>query len=259
MGDVIKLANSSTLYLVAAGLVVLVIVEAIFFLVKAWREAIRIGMEKELLKKVATSSATFTLVPSLGILIGVIALAPGLGIPLPWMRLSVVGALHYEGPTANNIAKGLGLGDLSSPRMTGADLSSIVFGMTFGIIWGILFVFLFYKAYAKRIRKVTTEKPEETNFVFNAMFLGLVATYVGDAISQIRYMNLSDGRVRTPNVLPLLAVVVAVLAMHLFTWLIEKKNVKWLENFSFSFAMVLGMIAAVIGQYIFPQWSSFIS
>lgn len=170
-----------------------------------------------------------------------------------------MGALHYESPTANNIAKGLGIGDLPSPRITGADLSSIAFGMTVGIIWGILFVFLFYKAYAKRIRKVTTERPEETNIVFNAMFLGLVATYVGDAVSQIRTMTLKDGSIRTPNILPLLAVLVAVLSMHLFTWLIEKKNVKWLENFSFSFAMVLGMIAAVLGQFIFPEWSSFIS
>ena len=38
---------------------------------------------------------------------------------------------------------------------------------------------------------------------------------------------------------------VSALFMALFTWLTEKKNQKWMESFSLSFSMVLGMAAAI--------------
>lgn len=257
MSEFLSKANSAPMYLLAILLVGLVLAQAIVFLVKSYKEGVREGMSKSVLKKVIITSATFSIVPSFAILIGVLALAPALGLPLPWMRLSVVGALHYEGPTANNIAKGMGLGELPSSAMTGGDFAAIAFGMTIGIIWGALFVLFFFKSYQGTIKKTTGKSPKLFNILFCAMFIGMVAAYVGDAFSQLRTMTLSSGVIRTPNILPLVAMLTSVLSMWLFTWLIEKKNVKWLENFSFSLAMVLGMVAAVVGQFIFPTMSAF--
>ena len=42
------------------------------------------------------SSAVFTIAPAVAILLGVITLSKALGLPLPWLRLSVVGALTYD-------------------------------------------------------------------------------------------------------------------------------------------------------------------
>ena len=39
-----------------------------------------------------------------GILLGVIALSGSLGTPWPWLRLSVIGALHYETSVADAAA-----------------------------------------------------------------------------------------------------------------------------------------------------------
>ena len=208
-------------------------------------------MSGELLKKVVVSSATFSVVPSVAILIGVLALAPALGLPLPWIRLSVVGALHYEGSTANNVAKGLGLGDLPSRLMTSADYASIAWAMTLGIIWGALFIFFFFRMYQGRIQKATGKSPKLSNLLFSALFVGMVAVYVGDAFGNLRSMTLPSGAVRTPNILPVLAVAGSVLSMAFFTWLIEKRKVLWLENFSFSFAMLFGML-------LFPTLSAFV-
>ena len=53
-------------------------------------------MGKEMIKKTVIASVSFSILPSIGIFIGVITMAGLLGIPLPWVRLSVLGALHYE-------------------------------------------------------------------------------------------------------------------------------------------------------------------
>lgn len=258
MGDFLTKANSWPMYLLAMVVVSVVLVQAFVFLAKSYREGIRIGMDRQKLKKVIVTSATFSLVPSFAILIGVLAMAPALGVPLPWIRLSVIGALHYESPTANNIAKGIGLGELPSKLMTGGDLASIAFAMTVGIIWGAVFVLFFFKRYQRGIKKTTDKDPRLFNILFCAMFIGMVSAYVGDAFSKLRTMTLHSGVVRTPNVLPLIAMLTATLCMALFNWLIEKKKVAWLENFAFSFAMLLGMCAAVGGQFLFPTLSAFV-
>jgi hypothetical protein len=256
--DLLAKANSWPMYLLACFVVVFVLLEAAVFLRRAYREGTRMGMSGELLKKVIVSSATFSIVPSIGILVGVLALAPALGVPLPWIRLSVIGALHYEGSTANNIAKGLGLGDLPSTLMTGADYASIAWAMTLGILWGAVFVLFFFKMYQGKLTRATGKSPKLSSLLFSAMFVGMVSVYVGDAFSNLRTLRLSNGSIRSPNILPVFAVACSVVAMVFFTWLIEKKKIKWLENFSFSFAMLFGMAMAVVGQFIFPALSTFV-
>ena len=59
------------------------------------------------------------MLPAVSILLGVIALSGSLGIPLPWLRLSVVGALHYEGNAADIAARAAGMaGGLGSAALT---------------------------------------------------------------------------------------------------------------------------------------------
>ena len=257
MTDFLAKANSLPMYLMAIVIVGAVLLQSVVFLVRALREGKRLGMDMCLLKRIVKSSASFSFVPSVAILIGVLALAPALGVPLPWIRLSVVGALHYEGSTANNIAKGLGLGELPSTLISGGDFAAIAFAMVVGVIWSGLFVLLFYRRYQKKISTVSSGDPKFANILFCAMFVGMVSAYVGDAFSKLRSMTLSSGELRSPNVLYLIAMLVSCLAMALFDRLIEKKNIRWLESYSYSFAMILGMAGAVVGQFIFPSLSVF--
>ena len=41
--------------------------------------------------KIAVTAAIFTIAPAVAIVIGVITLSKDLGVPLPWLRLSVIG------------------------------------------------------------------------------------------------------------------------------------------------------------------------
>ena len=45
--------------------------------------------------------------------------------------------------------------------------------------------------------------------------------------------------------------------MAILSLLIKKKKMDWLENYSFAISMLGGMVASVIGQYIFPSLSLF--
>ena len=93
---IINELNSPVMYLIVGVVVAFVALVCVVFMVRAYKAGIDIGMDKYKLKQTITSSATFAILPSVGILLGVIALAGSLGIPLPWLRLSVIGALHYE-------------------------------------------------------------------------------------------------------------------------------------------------------------------
>ena len=65
--------NSPFLFTVVAIILTMVMAQAVFFLVRAWRQAKKLGIETSKLKSVVKSSAIFTIVPAISILIGVIA------------------------------------------------------------------------------------------------------------------------------------------------------------------------------------------
>ena len=92
--------NSSFMYLLAIVVITFVISQSIYFLVKAWRRGKELGIDTSTLRLVATSSGFFTIAPAVAILLGVITLSNALGLPIPWLRMSVLGSITYELPTA---------------------------------------------------------------------------------------------------------------------------------------------------------------
>ncbi|MFV0411774.1 MAG: DUF5058 family protein [Oscillospiraceae bacterium] len=241
MNNFLAMANSGTMYLIVGVVIVFVTLMSVVFMVKAYREGVRIGMDKKVLHKAITSSAAFSVVPSIGELIGVIALSGSLGVPIPWMRQSVIGALHYETMAADLAAKAAGLPALAAEYMNGSVFVSIIFVMTFGIIWGSVFCIFGLKKYQKKvINKVGSKDSRWGGLLFNAMFIGMVCAFVGAGFAGLR----------SGNFLNLISIAVSAAFMAVFTFLTEKAKQKWLESFAVSFAMVLGMAAAIWGNHI---------
>lgn len=236
MSDFLAKANSGVLYLVAIGVVVFILAQCLFFMVRAYREGLRIGMEKKTMWTAITSSSIFSVVPSIGILLGVIALSGSLGVPLPWIRLTVVGALHYEVMAADIAVKAAGLPALAAEYMTPQVFVTAAFAMTMGIIWGIVFILLAYKQYQKKLKKSTSKDNRWGNILFLSMFIGMTSAYVGSAFADVRRGDFTS----------LIVVIVSGISMYLFTVVIKKFNQKWLENFSLAFSMIIGMAAAVL-------------
>ena len=74
--------NSSFLYVLAVCVIVFVLAQSVYFLIRAYRRGKAIGMETEVLKKTVLSTAVFTIAPAISILLGVVTLSKFLGIPL---------------------------------------------------------------------------------------------------------------------------------------------------------------------------------
>lgn len=142
--------NSPVMYLIVGVVILFVALACVVFMVRAYRAGEAIGIDKVKMKRAVSASATFAVLPSVGILIGVIALAGSLGIPLPWLRLSVIGALHYETQVAQVAAEQAGI-QLSATQMTEQAFVTIAFLMAFCICWGMVFSIIFTKRYSKKL------------------------------------------------------------------------------------------------------------
>ena len=238
--------NSPVMYLICGGIVAFVAFICIVFLVRAWRAGLAIGMDRVKMKRVIVSSATFSALPSVGILLGVIALSGSLGTPWPWLRLSVIGALHYETQVAQAAAEQVGMKSLSAAEMTPQGFTTIALLMSLCIIWGIVLSIFFNKRYTRRLSSASGGKGAAGfgDAAMTAMFIGLVSAYIG---SYIGALVSGAGRFTfAGSWMPLAVVAVSAAVMAVFVWLAEKKNAAWVDNFSIAGSMLAGMAAAVL-------------
>lgn len=238
--NILAQLNSLPLFLICGGIILMVCLISVVFMIRAWRAAVALGVDKSVLRRTVTSSLTFTLLPSVSILLGVIALSGSLGTPLPWLRLSVIGALHYETTVADIAARGVGLSGLRISEMTLEAFVTIALLMAVGICWGMLLTALFNKKYTGALSAAGKKKkgggPGFGDKALTAMFVGLVCAYIGSYIGTFT---------STGEYIQLVVIVVAALAMAVFLWLVEKKNLRWLESFSIAGSMLIAMAAAV--------------
>ena len=271
--------DSWVMYLMYALIVVFISAEAIFYLVKSVKKAKKIGMDMTKIKKVIKTSASFSVLPAIGIGIGVVTLIGSLGITVPAIRLSVIGALQYETQMADGAAKAItgstdGLTLLIQRGVTAQDYATIVTLMTIAIIAGPVLVVLFYKKLQPKLAKLGAMKvggavdpdaatknlesdakkanPNGINLgdlAFQVSFIGMIIGYIAMSIGAIATM---PGRIT--SYYNFIAVIVAALFMVLSDFLVKKLNWKWLDDFSVAFSMlfamlIVGIISGTTGQF----------
>lgn len=250
--SVIAELNSLPLYLICGAIIAFVAVICVVFIVRAYKAGVAMGMDEKVLKRVVTSSATFSILPGVGILLGVIALSGSLGLPWPWLRLSVIGALHYEAQVAQAAAEHTGIGTLNPEAMTASAFATIALLMSICIMWGMVLSVLFNRGYLKKIGIKNPDQNETSlnkksgfgDMAMSAMFIGLVSAYIG---SYIGSFVSSDGLFSfRGDYLPLIVVFVSGLVMAIFVYLSEKKKKAWVDNFSVAASMLIGMTSAVL-------------
>ena len=273
-----EIMNSWWIYLLGAILVLFVLGASVFFIIKAFKDAKELNMDKEMLKKVIINSAIFTILPSISILIGVIALAGKIGVPLPWIRLSVIGALQYEGTAVStvidefsklSVAAG---GSVISSVLNNEMFVTIAFVMTLGIIVGPLFCLFGFELYDKKVlakaRNASDEVVEENetkvvvdenkkpkkdlgSTLFNGMFIAMISVFLTSDIAKLVNTKPSeDGSyVATPYV-PVIVIAVTFLSMFIFDILENKFKQKWLASFSIGLSMLIGMASAAIVEWL---------
>ncbi len=245
--------NSPVMYLICGSIIVFVAVICVIFAVRAYKAGKAMGIDESKMKRVITASATFAVLPSVGILLGVIALSGSLGTPWPWLRLSVIGALHYETQVAEAAAEAAGIGGLSIAGMTPEAFVTIALLMSIGIMWGMVFVTINGKAYSnKLVAPKTADKKKKKGKIdlsgfgdtaMTAMFIGLVSAYIASYAASIISGEGSFSFTGSP--LPLAVAAVSAAAMWVFIRIRETKGAEWLDSFSVAGSMLIAMISAI--------------
>ena len=226
-------ANSPLLYLlVAAGILYIVGLSAVF-LRKAWKRCLELGVSREKLRAIARSSAVFTVVPSISIVIGLFTLSTVLGVPWPWYRLSVVGSVNYELMAADMVADGMGYSSVS--EMTAqADYSvfgAVMFVMSICILAGIIINIFAVEKIQNSMNKLK-KKRGDWGAIFNScFFLGIVAAFTP--------LIFASGTVYALTFLVSMGVVaLCVLCMRRF-------RLNWMGSFIMSISLIVSMAASV--------------
>ena len=166
-----------------------------------------------------------------------------LGVPLSWLRLSVIGALQYELNVAEMAAQSIGLSGLRLEELNMQVFVTIALVMTVGILGGVFCCIFFGKKYLNKL-KSAPKKEEKKGPGFGAhattaMFIGLCGAYIGAYIGEAVPREGSDW-------MPLTVAAIAAAVMAVFEYFIRKKGKAVLENFSLAASMLIAMGLAVV-------------
>lgn len=228
--------NSPFLFIISAIIIAFVIAQSLFFLVKSWKRAKELGIETMTLKRIVKSSAFFTVAPAISIILGVITLSKFLGLPLPWLRLSVLGALTYELPAATSTAAALGVSiakDVSDPVV----YSTIAWVMTLGILSGLIIVTLFLKKIQGSIDNIQKRDEKWGEIFLTAIFMGMISAFLGMIFSSITL-----GLV---GWIPVFIMMVSSFFMIICGYFVKVHRVKWLEDYALPISMLGAMALSI--------------
>ena len=238
--------NHPILFILAGILVAVVLGQSVYFLVKALRRSREIGMDQSKIRKTIQTAAIFTIAPAVSIVISVIALSKSLGLPLPWLRLSVVGSLSYEAIAAENAvsAMGLSLGKISN--LTAQQFVNITLVMTISILVGIWLVPVIGKKLLSGMSNLGAKDAKWADIFQNAMFIGMISAFLGYVFCDIsRLWAPVEGYSSTSGLVPVCTMGASAVVMVILGLLMRKPKLKWLGDYALPISLVLGMVAAI--------------
>lgn len=230
--------NSPFMFAAVSIILILIMAQAVFFLIRAWRQAKKLGIDASKLKSVVKSSAIFTIVPAISILIGVIALSKKLGLPLPWLRLSVIGALTYETAAASAAANAVGtsIGDTAT-LLTASQFSTIAWVMTLGIMAGVILVPLVCRKLLNGVDTLEKRDKRWGEILMSALFMGMISAFLGMIFGKVN-LGLTGW-------IPVFVMVSSMIIMLICAVLIKKLKLKWVEDYALPISMIGAMALAI--------------
>ena len=237
--------NHPILYVLVAFLVAVVLGQSVYFLIKALRRSKQIGMDQTKIRKTMKTAAVFTIAPAVSIVISVITLSKSLGLPLPWLRLSVVGSLSYEAIAASNAvsAMGMTLGRIES--LTAQQFVNITLVMTISILMGIWLVPLIGKKLLTGMSSLENRDKKWAEIFQNAMFIGMISAFLGFVFCDFSRLWIPGDYSPTSGLVPVCVLVVAALVMVVCGLLMKKPKFAWLGDYALPVSLILGMASAI--------------
>ena len=233
--------NSPILFVLSGIIVVAVLAQSVFFLAKAWKRGREIGVSTDKLKKTAMTAAIFTIAPAVAIVIGVITLSKDLGVPLPWLRLSVLGSLSYETIAATNAENAMGLTFGSVASLTATQYVTIATVMTISILVGVWLTPLVAKKVLGGMINLEKRDRKWSEVFSSAMFIGMIAAFLGFIFCDVS----SVFKGSTAGLIPVCVMFVSALVMILAGLAVKKLKYHWISDYALPVSLVLGMASAI--------------
>ena len=260
--------NSPVLYILAGILVAVVLAQSVFFLLKALRRSKQLGMDQAKIKKTMKTAAIFTIAPAVAIVISIITLSKKLGLPLPWLRLSVVGSMSYETIAANNALSAMGQSLGSDVPLTAQQFLNVLLVMTISIMVGIWLVPAIGKKLQSGMQNMGNRDAKWADIFSNSLFIGMISAFLGFVFCDVSRLwtadenghvtvmvnqFLEDGsKIKVPTtytatsgLVPVCTMVVSALVMVICGLLMRKPKMKWLSEYALPISLIAGMAAAI--------------
>lgn len=201
---------------------------------KSWKRALELGYKKEDMMKVVKSSATFSVMPAIGIVIGLFALSGLIGTAWSWWRLSVIGSLTFETMAAEVALTSVGKDVLSA---SGTDFVLVMFVMTIGIIGGLVMsIFVGEKIHTGSVKM--KDKDPRWGALGNSVFM--LAIILAFTIPMF---------FRGPVMM--LTLVTSMATAYILSNLARKYKVGWLSDFVMVFTMLIAMASSLLWTNLF--------
>jgi len=189
-------------------------------------------MDSGVIRKTVLSSALFSIAPAVSILVGVITLSKFLGLPYPWLRLSVLGAVTYELPAATIAASAMGA-PVTQAITDARTFAVIAWVMALGILSGLILVLLGLRKIQSGMISLAGKDKRWGEILSDALFLGMISAFVGLLFARVR-----EG---LPGFIPLAVALASALLMALCGLLIKKLKWTWLEQYALPLSMLGAM------------------
>lgn len=256
--------NHPALFVIVALLVAVVLGQSVYFLCKALKRSKELGMDQKKIRKTMKTAAIFTIAPAVAIVISVITLSKKLGLPLPWLRLSVVGSMSYETIAASNALEAMKQSLGSDIALTAQQYLNVVMVMTISIMMGIWLVPVIGKKLQSGLSSLGKRDAKWADLFQSALFIGMISAFLGFVFCDISRLWDPSARFVTETVLengaevekqiavtatsglvPVCVMAVSALVMVVCGLLMRKPKLKWLSEYALPISLVLGMAAAI--------------
>ena len=257
--------NHPLLFLMAGILVAVVLAQSVYFLVKAMRRSKELGMDQTKIKKTIKTAAIFTIAPAVAIVISIITLSKKLGLPLPWLRLSVVGSMSYETIAANNALSAMGQSLGSEVPLNAQQYVNILLVMTISIMVGIWLVPAIGKKLQNGMSNLSNRDAKWADIFQNSLFIGMISAFLGLVFCDVSRLWSADesglvtvmvtnpetnvkeavSYTATSGLVPVFVLVVSALVMVACGLLMKRPKMKWLSEYALPISLILGMAAAI--------------
>ena len=198
------------------------------------RQKFAIKRDKKTVNAVIKSSVTFSIVPSIAVVAGLVTLAVVIGLPYGWFRLTVIGSVSYELMSANMALTAL---DLNVENANAYAFSLMAWSMCLGMTLSLIFNLFFNKKIHMGTMKLGKGDKKWEAVSQNVFMLALMCALL------VPMIFAGGANLLTFITSAVIAVLISVIA--------KASNAKWLNDFVLVFSMIGAMAFSVLWDKLF--------